>query len=216
MSLTLHYHPLSSYCWKVLIPLYENGTPFMPHLVDLRDEKERAEFNALWRIGKFPVLQDGARDWMVPESSIIIEYLDQHFPGKTRFIPSDPDLARQTRMRDRFFDLHIQDHMQKIVGDRLRPAGQKDALGVEQARAKMKTALEMVDQAMESNPWAMGDTFTMADCAAAPALWYANAVTPFGDSYKNASAYLARLSARPSFVRVLKEAEPYFAMFPKG
>src|ERR1043166_4731808 len=104
MSLTLHYHPLSSFCHKALIALYENDTPFTPKLVNLQDENERAVFRALWPIGKFPVLQDAARGETVPESSIIIEYLDQHYPGGTRFIPDDPDLAREARGRGRFFD----------------------------------------------------------------------------------------------------------------
>src|SRR5437879_7511315 len=130
MSLTLHFHPLASYCWKALIALYENGTPFVPHFVDLGDETERAALLKLWPIGKFPVLRDEARDRMVPESSIIIEYLDQHYPGETRFLPADPDLARQTRMRDRFFDLYLQLPMQKVVGDRLRPPKKRDAFGV--------------------------------------------------------------------------------------
>lgn len=215
MALTLHYHPLSSFCWKALVPLYENNTPFTPKLVDLGDEKQRKEFYELWGIGKFPVLHDSDGDRMVPESSIIIEYLDQHYPGKTRFIPADPDKARQMRMRDRFFDLYIHMQMQKITGDRLRPPGQKDPTGVAQARAQIKTALDMVEGAMADNQWAMGDAFTMADCAACPALYYGNMVQPFGDAYPNTSAYLARLRARPSFARVLKEAEPYFGMFPK-
>ena len=130
MLLTLHFHPLSSFCHKALIALYENDTPFTPKLVNLQDEGERSAFRALWPIGKFPVLEDAARDRMVPESSIIIEYLDRHYPGKTRFLPDDPDLARQTRLRDRFLDLHVHMQMQKIVGDRLRRADKKDPYGV--------------------------------------------------------------------------------------
>src|ERR1700704_5592270 len=134
MSLTLYFHPLSSFCHKVLIALYENDTPFTPQLVNLQDEEERAAFRKMWPIGKFPLLRDEARDWTVNESSIIIEYLDQHFPGRTRFIPDDPELARQMRFRDRFFDLYIHMQMQKIVSDRLRPADKKDPHGVEEAR----------------------------------------------------------------------------------
>ena len=148
MSLTLHFHPLSSFCHKALIALYENDTPFAPKVVNLQDEGERAAFRALWPIGKFPVLQDEARDRMVPESSIIIEYLDRHYPGKTRFVPDDCDLARQTRLRDRFLDLHIHMQMQKIVGDRLRPADRRDPYGVEQARELMDRALAMLERAM--------------------------------------------------------------------
>src|SRR5215204_3900275 len=135
MSLTLCFHPLSSFCQKVLIALYENDTPFEPHIVDLADEAASAAFKKIWPIGKFPVLRDDAKDRTVPESSIIIEYLDLHYPGRTRLVPVDPDLAWQTRLRDRFYDLYVQEPMQKIVADRLRPAGVKDPFGVEQARA---------------------------------------------------------------------------------
>jgi len=216
MALKLYFHPLSSFCQKVLVALYENDTPFEAKLVDFADSASRAEFLEIWPIGKFPVLVDEGRDHMIPESSIIIEYLAQHYPGKTKFLPADADLARQTRMRDRFFDLYVAVPMQKIVTDRLRPAGQNDAFGVDQANTALLTALGMVDEDMENKTWAMGETFTMADCAAAPALAYANRVIAFGKSHKNAAAYLERLSKRPSFARALKEAEPYSAMFPKS
>jgi len=216
MSLTLHFHPLSSFCHKALIALYENDTPFTPQIVNLMDEGERSALRKLWPIGKFPVLRDDARDRTIPESSIIIEYLDQHYPGKTKFIPADPDLARQMRMRDRFFDLHIHMQMQKIVGDRLRPADRKDPHGVEEARALMATALGMLERDMATNTWAMGETFTMADCAAAPALFYADKISPLAGSYPNVAAYLDRLTRRPAYARALKEAEPYFKFFPKG
>jgi glutathione S-transferase len=215
MALTLYFHPLSSFCHKTLIALYENETPFNPHIVDLGNEISRNEFLKLWPVGKFPVLKDDTGDRTVPESSIIIEYLDQRYPGKTKFIPTDPALARQMRMRDRFYDLYVQVPMQKIVGDRIRPTDKKDPYGAEQARAQLKTALDMVEQDMATKTWAMGDAFTMADCAAAPALFYANKVMPFGDAHANAAVYLRRLMDRPSYARTLKEAEPYFSMFPQ-
>jgi glutathione S-transferase len=215
MSLELYFHPLSSFCWKALIALYENGTPFEPHVVDLSNEAAAAAFKKIWPIGKFPVLRDEDRDRLIPESSIIIEYLDQHYPGGTRFLPGDPDLARETRMRDRFFDLYLQLPMQKIVGDRLRPAEKKDPFGVEQAKAQLQTALGMVDADMASKSWAMGDAFGMADCAAAPALYYADLVMPFGSTHLHATAYLERLTSRPSFARTLKEAEPFRELFPR-
>jgi glutathione S-transferase len=214
MSLTLYYHPLASFCWKALIALYENDTPFTPQLVDLSNEAERAALLKLWPIGKFPVLRDAAKDRVIPESSIIIEYLDAHYPGATRFLPADTDLARQTRLRDRFYDLYVHEPMQKIVGDRLRPADARDAYGVAQAKAQLQACYGMIDKEMTSRIWAMGDAFSLADCAAAPALFYANKVVPFGEMHSNAAAYLARLMARPSFARVVKEAEPYFKMFP--
>ena len=125
MSLTLHYHPLASFCWKALIALYENDIPFTPNLVDLGNPAERAALLKLWPIGKFPVLERPGRGQIVPELSIIIEYLDRHYPGRTRFIPDEPEPRRQTRLRDRFYDLYVHLPMQKIMGDRLRPDGQE-------------------------------------------------------------------------------------------
>ncbi|MET0660354.1 MAG: glutathione S-transferase family protein [Steroidobacteraceae bacterium] len=216
MSLKLYMHPLSSYCHKVLIALYEHGTAFEPILVDLGNDAQRNNFKKVWPIGKFPVLRDDARQHTVPESTIIIEYLSQYYPGRTRLIPADPELAWQTRLQDRFFDLHLHTHMQKIVGNKLRPEGQKDPAGVEQAREQIQLAYDMVDRAMAGKTWIMGEQVTMADCAAAPALYYANLLMPLERSHKEAANYLARLVARPSYARALKEAEPYFAMFPGG
>jgi glutathione S-transferase len=215
MSLTLHFHPLASFCHKVLIALYENDTPFTSNVVDLSSEAERAALLQMWPIGKFPVLRDAAREQTVPESTIIIEYLDRHYPGTTRFIPADADRAWQTRLRDRFYDHYVHEPMQKIVGDRLRPEGKKDPHGVEEARARLRISYGMIDQEMTARRWAMGEEFSLADCAAAPALFFANEVMPFGDGHGNVAAYLTRLKARPSYARVLQEAEPYFAMFPK-
>ena len=215
MTLKLYFHPLSSFCMKALTALYENDTPFEPVIVDLGDEASRAAFLKVWPIGKFPVLRDEARERTVPESSIIIEYLAKHYPGKSQLVPADEDGARQTRLRDRFFDLYVQVPMQKIVGDRLRPAGKKDPQGVEDAKTLLRTSLGMVDQDMAAKNWVIGDNFTMADCAAAPAMFYADQVIPFADSHKNAAAYLRRLKERPSFARALREAQPYWALFPK-
>jgi glutathione S-transferase len=215
MSLTLHFHPLSSFCWKALIALYENDTPFEPRLVDLGNETERAALLKLWPVGKFPVLRDEAKDRIIPESSIIIEYLDNYYPGRTRFIHADPKLALQTRLRDRFYDLYVHLSVQKIVGDRLRPEGKKDPHGVEEAKARIQSCYGMIDKEVAAKTWAMGEAFSLADCAASPALFYASKVMPFGDTHKNVTAYFDRLQARPSFARVIKEAEPYFGMFPQ-
>jgi glutathione S-transferase len=215
MSLKFYYHPLSSFCWKVLIALYENDTPFTPVTVDLRNAEERAALLKLWPIGKFPVLRDEARDRVVPESSIIIEYLDNHYPGRVRFIPADAEFARQTRLRDRFYDLYVHLPMQKAMGDRLRPEQSRDPYGVDEARARLTSCFDMIDTEMATRTWAMGEAFTLADCAAAPALFYGSMVAPFGNAHKNVTAYLDRLKARPSFARVLKEAEPYFRLIPK-
>jgi glutathione S-transferase len=215
MSLKLYFHPLSSFCQKALVALYENDTPFEPHIVDLADAKSSAAFKAIWPIGRFPVLRDEANDCTVPESSIIIEYLAQHYPGKTQLVPADAELARQVRLQDRFYDLYVNVPMQKVVTDKLRPSGKNDPHGVEAARTLLHTACGMIEQDMATKTWAMGDAFTMADCAAAPALFYANMLTPLGDAYPNAAAYLRRLMDRPSFARAIKEARPYFALVPK-
>jgi glutathione S-transferase len=209
MSLTLYYHPLSSFCWKALIALYENDTPFTPQLVDLRNPDERAALLKIWPVGKFPVLRDSAKDRVVPESSVIIEYLDTHYPGATRFLPADADAARQVRLRDRFYDLYVHLPMQKVMGDRLRPAANRDPYGV-------TSCYGMIDKEVAQRTWAMGEAFGLADCAAAPALFYGNMAVPLGPEHKNVAAYLERVKARPSFARVLKEAEPYFGMVPKA
>jgi glutathione S-transferase len=214
MSLTLYFHPLSSFCMKVLIALYENGTPFTPHLVDLSDETAAMNLKKIWPIGKFPVLRDETKDRTIPETSIIIEYLDRHYPGKTRFIPDDADRALQIRLQDRFYDLYVQLPMQEIVGDRIRPADKRDPFGVAQAKDRLAGVYEMIERDMAGHAWAVGDEFSLADCAAAPALFYANKVLPL-DNYRNTAAYLDRLMQRPSYARALKEAEPYFRFFPK-
>jgi glutathione S-transferase len=215
MSLTLHFHPLSSFCWKALIALYENDIPFTPNSVNLGDPVERAALLKLWPVGKFPVLRDDARGETVPESSIIIEYLDRHYRGPTRFIPDDVHSAWQTRLRDRFYDLYVHLPMQKIMGDRLRPDGNKDSHGVAEARAQLRTSYAIIEQQMARGGWATGGEFGLADCAALPPLFYGNMVEPFGAAHGHVSAYLERLKARPSVARVLTEAEPYFHMVPK-
>jgi glutathione S-transferase len=214
MSLTLYFHPLSSFCMKALIGLYELDVPFTKRVVDLADEADRAAFLKVWPIGKFPVLRDEARHVTVPETSIILEYIDEQHAQKGRLVPSDPDLARECRLRDRFYDLYVNVPMGKIVTDKLRPADRRDPYGVHQARAQLETACGVADDWMRTSKWSVGDAFTMADCSAAPALFYANQVAPFGEGRRHLTEYLARLSARPSFARVLEEAKPYWAMFP--
>jgi glutathione S-transferase len=214
MSLQLYLHPLASFCHKALIAFYENRIPFEPIVVDLSDETSSAAFRAVWPMAKMPVLRDDARHRTIAESTIVIEYLDAYYPGTTRFLPADPDGAWQTRMWDRFYDYYVQEPMQKIVTDRLRPAGKNDAYGVEQAKAQLHQAYAVIEQGMTAKSWMMGEAFSLADCAAAPALFYANTVVPFGDAHSELRAYLGRLMARPSFARVLEEAEPYFGLFP--
>jgi len=214
MSLILHYHPLASFCWKVLIALYENDIPFEPKLVDLGDAQSRAAFAALWPMAKMPVLEDEARGAVVPETSIIIDYLDLHNPGPVRFVPEEAERARETRLWDRIFDCYVQAPMQRIVADRIRPDGQRDAFGVAEARTQLATALGMIERELAGRPWVTGEAFGLADCAAAPALFYADKVMPLAGTYPLALALLERLKARPSFARVLDEARPWFKYFP--
>ncbi|HEY4162218.1 MAG TPA: glutathione S-transferase family protein [Dongiaceae bacterium] len=214
MTFKLYYHPLSSYCQKAVIALYENGAPFEREMVNLGDPESRAAFLKIWPIGKFPVLRDEARGKTVPESTTIIEYLDQRYPGKARLIPENAEAAGETRFWDRFFDLHVHHHMQKIVGDRLRPSDSKDPYGVEQAKAALATAYGILDRDLGGREWANGSGFSMADCSAAPPLTFANMLVPF-TAHANLHSYFDRLRARPSVARAWKEAEPYLALMPK-
>jgi len=214
MTLSLYYHPLASYCWKVLIALYESETSFLPKLVDLSNAAERDAFFKLTPLGKFPLLHDAKAGRTVPESTIIIEYLAMHYPGPTQLIPADPELMLEARLQDRFFDQQIHEAMQKHVGDKLRPEAARDPYGVAQAHTQLEKAYGMLELTLATRVWAAGNDFTLADCAAAPALYYANLVHPLSDAHPRVTAYLERLKARPSFARVLREAEPYFAMFP--
>jgi glutathione S-transferase len=214
MSLTLYYHPLASFCWKVLIALYENETQFDPVIVDLGDAESKAAFLKVWPVGKFPVLRDEARDRTIPESTIITEYLAEHFPGRVDLVPRDPDAALQARLGDRFYDHYVHLPMQRIIADRLRPAGKRDPYGVELERAQIVASYDIVEAEMVGRRWAAAETYTMADCAASPALFYANKVQPFGKRHKNLAAYFGRLMQRPSFMRVVEEAGPYFKFFP--
>jgi glutathione S-transferase len=215
MTLKFYYHPLSSFCHKVLVAFYEMGTQFEPVIVDFFNAESAAKHKAMWPIGKIPVLHDEKRDRVVPETSIMIEYLAQHYPGRINLVSDDADMARQIRLRDRFFDLYVNVPMQKVVTDRLRPAGKNDPFGVDEAKGVLHTAYDMIEKDMAGKTWVMGDDFTMADCAAAGALFYANSQVPMPATHKHAAAYLARLMERPSYARVLKEAEPYFKMIPQ-
>jgi glutathione S-transferase len=216
MSLTLYFHPLSSFCQKAVMGFYELDVPFTPRIVDLGNESERAAFLEVWPLGKFPVLRDEARGVTVPESSLVLEYVGRRHARAGSLIPSDADRAHDCRLRDRFFDLYVNLPVGKIVTDKLRPEGKRDPLGVEQAKAQIETAYGIADEWLRTTTgaWAVGDEFTMADCAAAPALFYANQLLPFGDRRRHLAAYFARLAERPSYRRVAEEAKPYWAMFP--
>ena len=207
-----YFHPLSSYCWKVLVALYEKGVAFEPIVVNLGDPAEAAAFTKLSPMRKMPSIVLG--DEVVNESSIQIEWLDR-LPGGAKFLPADPKQALDVRSWDRFLDLYIHNVMQRIVGDRLRPADKRDAYGVAENKAQLRIALDVFEKHMAGRTFVSGDAFTLADCSAAPALFYANKVLPFEASHPAIAAYLKRLSERPSFARVLREAEPFFQYFPK-
>jgi glutathione S-transferase len=179
MPLQLFFHPLSSYCQKVLSALYENDTPFEARLVNLGDEASAGAFRSLWPIGKMPVLRDEARDRTIPESSIIIEYLGQHYPGRTALIPADPELALRTRLADRFYDLYVHDPMQRIVGDRLRPADRRDPYGVDAAKAALRKAYDIIDADMAGRSWASSPwpTAPPARRCSLPTSWCRSATT---------------------------------------
>lgn len=212
MPLQLFYHPLSSYCWKALIALYENGTPFEGVLLD--NAAAAADLRALWPIARFPLLRDEERDTTVAEASIIIEYLGVHYPGSFTPIPANADSAIEVRLMDRLFDNYVMTPMQVFVADRIRPDGTQDPHGVEQARAMLGNAYALLEERIAGRTWATGESFTLADCAALPALFYADKVVPFRASHPVLASYLARLEARPSIARVLAEKEPVWAMFP--
>jgi glutathione S-transferase len=208
--LTFYGHPISSFTWKSLIALYENDTPFEYVTVD---ESTYADFIAKWPMGKFPVLLDSDRQRMLTETSVIIEYLDVYYPGRTRFIPEDFDTALEVRRWDRVFD-HINTTMSKVVLDNIRPEGQHDPIGVEDAKRMIHLAYGVVETQLGEREFIVGDSFTMADCAAAPALWYSVRNVPLDGKYPRIAAYRERLIARPSFARALKECEPLFHLYP--
>jgi len=210
MSLTLYYHPLASFCHKALIALYENGCAFEKRIIDLGNEADRAELQALWPIGKFPVLRDHARERTVAESTIIIEYLDRFYPGPHPLIPDDGEMALEVRFWDRFFDNYVQEPMQRIVADRLFAAHGD----LTRERALLGTAYRLLERQMASRIWVASAAFSMADCAAVPALFYASTLVAFPDDCGHLRAYFERLMNRPSVQRVIDEAKPYFAHYP--
>lgn len=210
MSLTLYFHPLSSFCHKALIALYELNIEFEKRVIDLGNDADRAELQALWPIGKFPVLRDHARQKVVPESSVIIEYLDRIHPGQAQLIPEDRENALEVRLWDRFFDLHVQVPMQKIVADRMNAANGD----LTRERAALTTAYGMLERQLAARTWVASPAFSMADCAAAPALFYASTLVPFPDDYQHLSAYFDRLVQRTSVKRVIDEARPWFSWYP--
>ena len=213
MALALFAHPFSSYSQKALMALYENGTAFEDRMLGPDHPDNVSDLRGFWPFGKFPVLIDDGRP--VIEASIIIEHLDIHHRGPTRFMPDDPAVALGVRFLDRFFDNYLHTPMQRIVGDALRPADSRDAHGVGEARAMLDTAYRWLDARMAGREWAEG-SFSLADCAAAPALFYADWAHPIANEFVNVRAYRARLNARPSFARCIETARPYRHFFPLG
>ena len=213
MTLALYGHPFSSYTQKVLIALYENGTPFAFHTV-WPESEHTAEWRRRWPIGKFPVLADGART--VAETSIIIEYLALHHPGPMPLLPADAAAALDVRFLDRFFDRHVMDAAQHAVDGALTGDPVKRAEGQALAQEKLERSYAWLESELAGREWAAGGDFTLADCAAAPALFYADWVHEIGAEYSVLRAYRSRLLARPSFARAVNEARPFRPLFPLG
>jgi glutathione S-transferase len=213
MALTLYFHPLSSFCHKVLIALYEKEIAFTAKLIELGDPAAREAFLKLWPTGKIPLLLDDSNARVVPETTIIIEYLDQHYSGARPLLPQDGAALLDARLWDRLFDLYVMMPMQKVVGDRFRAQGQHDPVGVAEAIATLRMAYGMIEQHMANRTWAAGEEFSIADCSAAPALFYGSIVEPF-PAHTRLADYFERLIRRPSVKRTLAQARPWFHLFP--
>jgi glutathione S-transferase len=212
MTLTLHEHPFAAYCWKALIALYERDVPFERHFVG--GEEDRARLAELWPMGSIPVLVDDAAALTLPESTTIVEYLDGHGDAPP-LVPTEPAAALQARLWDRVIDGHVMTPMQKIVGDSLRPEGRGDPAGVAEAHAKLDRAYALLDAQLAGGGWAAGPAFTVADCAAAPALHYARVVHRWDeDGLANLTRYFGALMAQTSVARVVEEAREYRHVFP--
>lgn len=212
MTMKFYQHPLSSFCWKVSIALYEAGIPFESVMVNLGDPEVRAEYLKISPFGKLPALVDGDR--VVNETSIIIEYLTLKYPAAASLMPKDPEEALKVRAIDRFYDLYMNLGLVRVAGDRLRPEDKRDPMSVAAILNDMKTALGVVERDLANRTFAAGEAFTMADCSAVPSLFYVQRLIPYQPGFPNVVRYLERLQKRPSVARAIKEAEPYFHMVP--
>jgi glutathione S-transferase len=212
MPLTLHYHPLSSHCWKLLIALAENGAPHDLQLVNLGDPAARTAYAALWPTAKIPLLVDGDR--VVPETSIQMEYLDHAYPGATRLLPGDFDSQLQVRLWDRLFDQYVMDPMQRYIAQVLRPPEARDTQAMAAHEAALGQAYDLIEARRGDSTWAVGESFSMADCSAAPALFYATVIRPLGAEHTRLAAYHERLLARPSVWAAIVQARPWFPYYP--
>jgi glutathione S-transferase len=214
MTLQLFAHPFSSYCQKALIAFYENDIPFTFRMLSPDEAANGEEFARLWPIKRFPILVDDGRT--ILEATSIIEHLQVRHPGPVRLIPDDPDAAVEVRMLDRVFDNYVMTPQGKCVFDAIRPEDVRDPYGVGEARTMLDTAYAWLDERMAGREWAAGDTFTLADCAAAPSLFYADWTHRIPKRFTNLHAYRARLLARPSFARAVDGGRPYRSFFPLG
>jgi glutathione S-transferase len=210
----LFAHPFSSYCQKVLTALYENATPFVYRIVGPEDPSAADDLAALWPLKRFPVLSDNGKT--VIESTSIIEYLQRTCPGPVRFIPEEPVAALEVRTMDRVFDNYVMTPMQRIVADFMRDANDRDPIGVSDAHRLLDRTYHWLDGVMTERTWAAGEAFSLADCAAAPSLLYADWVHEIAPEFGHLRAYRTRLLARPSYKRALDEARPYRHFFPPG
>ncbi|HEY0954641.1 MAG TPA: glutathione S-transferase family protein [Roseateles sp.] len=210
MPLTLHYHPLSSHCWKLLIALDELGLPFEGRVVNLGDPAARSAYAALWPTAKIPLLVDGDR--VLPETAIQMEYLNQRHGGS--LLPEDFEAQLQVRLWERLFDCYVMDPMQRYIAQQLRPEAERDARAQAAALDTLGMAYDLVEQRMGEHPWAAGEGFSMADCTAAPALFYATTLRPLSASQPRLAAYFERLVARASVARAIAQARPVFPYYP--
>ena len=211
MSLTLFAHPFSSFSWKALIPLWADGTPFVYRNVDPAEPGAMDELKVHWPPGRFPVLVDG--DEVIPEATCIIEHLHAHHPGPNDWIPDGTD-GQRVRLLDRIFDLHVQGNMQPAVNHAIWPDG--EGLAAKRGRKALRTVYDWLEANLPETGWAVGGGFTLADCAAAPALFYADWIEPIGEGRPRLAAYRQRLLAHPAVSRAVEEARPYRHYFPLG
>lgn len=214
MSLVLHAHPLSSYCQKVLLGLGENGVAFDYRKIDFGEPVHAAELERLWPMKRIPILVADGRT--IVESSIILEHVDRKYPGRTKLIPDDAAAALEARFMDRIFDCYVMTPMQAIVFEALRPADARDPFGVAKARKDLDTIYAWLDAKLDGREWAAGPAFSLADCAAAPSLFYADWTQPIPAEFTRLKAYRARLLARPAFKAIVDDARPYRNLFPLG
>ena len=214
MSLQLFAHPFSSYCWKVLIALWENELPFTYRTLGPEHPENGAEWARRWPMRKMPVLLDG--EHLIVETTAIIEHLQLIRGGPVRLIPDPGARAIEVRMMDRIFDNYVMTPMIKLVSDAMRSPEMRDTQGCAEARQTLATIYGWLDERLADRAWAAGEEFSLADCAGAPLLFYADWVHPIPEGLQALRSYRARLLSRPSVARAVEEARPYRQSFPLG